>query len=438
MNREKRTGTFFWLLAGLAIAPLALSCAVASTELGTDEIAGLVRRGDYNAALGRAQAMAEARPSDRHLQEFYRDVRVHEMLSRTRRLVFDDKPAEGLAILQEALDLDPQNGVVFSWIQKIRIQLAEDWLNRAVELRSRNRLEESREAYEASLAYVPPSGDRAVKLSRGAKLGLSRVLLLQNYRHGLSKTKFDSGVRSFQRYLLHQAGHSFAASENYDPENERAKVRGGQVDELLAEERLALAQNFEADGLFFAARNEYRLVLLVDPESVEAKAGLDRMDKEVRATQIISEAEMQIRRGNLDKAGVLLAETLTFSEVQGDVIQRLEGQIEDRSLELMYLAARNFEHDYRYHEAVLSYDKLLERRPYYEDATARKQTIEEFIQKTEVAYGKALAATDDEEALAYLQQIQNIYWPEYQDVPKRLSELEARQSVEEEAAEGGN
>jgi len=449
MNRETRTQVPFRTLFALAALPLAFSCATALDEVSTEEVADLVREGKYERALARAEALAKTSPSDRTLQDLHRDVRVHEMLYRTRRLVFEGEEEEGLAILEEAIDLDPQNGVVFSWIQKIRIQLAEDWLNRAAEMRNRDRLDEARDAYENALAYVPATGERAALILNEAKLGLARVLLLQNYREGLSKTMFQDGIRSFQNYLLHQAGHSFGGAEHYDPNNERARVRGDQVDELLAEERLALARSFEADRLFFAARNEYRLVLLVNPDSVEAREGLDRMDREARATQTIGEADMQIRRGNLEAAGELLAETQGFTEAQSEAIQRLEGQIEDRGLELMYLTARNYENDFRYHEAVASYGKLLAERPYYEDATARKATIEDYIARTEEAYEKALAATLDEEAIGYLRQIQDVYWPEYLDVPQRLAELEARvaagASAEEEfseedeaAQEGGN
>jgi len=433
MNRETPTQAPLRVLLSLVTLPLAFSCATAPDAVNTDEIAELVRQGRYDQALSRSEALAQANPSDRVFQDLHRDVRVHEMLSRTRRLVFEGEEEEGLIILEEAFDLDPQNGVVYSWMQKIRIQLAEDWLNRAAEMRNRDRLDEAQSAYEAALAYVPETGERSALILNEAKLGLARVLLLQNYRAGLSKTMFQDGIRSFQSYLLHQAGHSFAASENYDPDNERARVRGDQVDELLAEERLALARSFEADGLFFAARNEYRLVLLVNPDSPEAREGLDRMDREVRATQAIGEADMQIRRGNLEAAGELLAETQGFTEAQSEAIQRLEGQIEDRGLELMYLAARNYENDFRYHEAVASYGKLLSERPYYEDATARKATIEDYIARTEEAYELALEATVDEEAIGYLRQIQDVYWPEYLDVPQRLAELEAR--VEAGAAE---
>lgn len=440
MTRPSRTGIFFAVLScGLVAVALTSSCVTSgATEAG--EISDLVRHGDYEAALDRAQQLARARPDNREAQNLYRDTQIHEMLSRCRQLVFDGHSEEGLAILHEAFDLDSQNPVVVSWYQKIRMQLAEDWLNKANELRNSDQLDEARRAYEVSLAYVPPRGGRAPlpgqpTIKDEARLGLAKVLLLQSYRSGLSKSKFDAGLRGFRKYLLHQAQHDFAASENYDPTNERAVVRGEQVDVLLAEERLALAQIFEADGLYFAARNEYRLVLLVDPDSAEAKEGLDRMDREVRVTESLGAADMQIRRGNLDVASEILAESQAFTNLQGDRVQRLGGQIEDKNLELIYLVARNFERDYLYHEAVESYASLLELQPYYEDATARKKTIEEFIALTEEAYDNASKATDDEEVIRYLRQIQDIYWPEYLDVRELLDELEARR---QDSAQVGN
>ena len=389
------------------------------------EIGELVRQGRYDEALRLAEKLVESHPDDEYAQMLFRDTQVHQLLDRCRELVFDGRSEEGLEALVAANEIDPTNPLVHSWVQKIRIQLAEDWLNSASELRNADRLEEARMAYEASLAYVPPAGDRAGILETEAKLGLARVLLLQNYRAGLSKSRFDQGLRSFHDYLLHQARHSFSASETYDPENDRALARGEQVDVLLAEERLALALAFEEEGLYFAARNEFRLVLLVDPESLVAKEGLDRMDREVRVTRSLDQVEMEIRRGSIERAGQILNETASLTEAQRDAIQRLQGKIEDARLQGLYIEARSFENDFRYPEAIAAYDRLLEIAPYYEDAISRRKTLVEWTELAEEYYAKALDAENDEEAEDYLRRIE-LLWPEYRDVGQRLDEIAAR------------
>ena len=77
----------------------------------------------------------------------------------------------------------------------------------------------------------------------------------------------------------------------------------------------------------------------------------------------------------------------------------------------------------------------LEAAPYYEEAIARKTTIEEFILLAEEYYTRALDAENDDEALQYLRQIP-IIWPEYRDAAERIQAIEVRLSGEEPASDG--
>ena len=173
--------------------------------------------------------------------------------------------------------------------------------------------------------------------------------------------------------LLDQARREFQVSRVYK-ENEPAVTRGVQVDRMIAQERLAQAKGLEADGLYFAARNEYRLVLLIEEENAEAKAGLDRMDREVRVSRSISNADMEMRRGDFDGAQAALEENASLTEAQVDDVSRMQAALEDARLEEMYLKARNLATDYRYPEAVAAYEELLAVAPDYQDAQAQKTT----------------------------------------------------------------
>jgi len=410
---------------GLALAP---ACNGPSTER-EQRVVEAVQGGRYSEALERARRLSEESPNDADLAGLYRDAQVAYILDQGREEVFHGDLKRGLDLFEQALAIAPGHPVVEGWIAKTRAQLAVKWLDAAAEHTGPEQLDEAEQCYERVLEYDSVNAD--------AQRGLAHVLLLKNYRAGMSKTYFDDGLSSFRELELEQARRAFQASRRYR-ENEPAEMRGGQVEKLMAEERLAQAKSLEANGKYFAARNEYRLVLLIDPESEEGRAGLDRMDREARATSTMAQADMAIRRGKYEVAAKSLDEAKVLTEAQTDQVSLLQSSIEEQRLADMYGSAQSLARDYRYPEAVKAFDELLAVAPDYKDAALRKATLEEFIRLTEEFYAKALAATDDSVAEEYLRAIHPVIWPEYKDVVERLKAIEARKAAAEEKAGGAD
>jgi hypothetical protein len=410
----------------LALLPFVIASAGCRAQETAHEqrVVTAVNHGRYAEALAEARRLAEERPGDAQVRALALDAEVAYILDQGRREVFHGDLTRALALFQQAEALAPDHVAVRSWIKKTRAQLAVHWLDVAAECTGPERLGEAEGAYEKVLEHEP--GNEA------AMDGLARVLLLQNYRAGMSKTYFDDGLSSFRRLLLEQARREFSISRRY-AENEPASLRGEQVEKMMAEERLTQAKELEASKKFFAARNEYRLVLLIDPANAEARAGLDRMDRETRATRSLAEVDMAIRRGELTQAEETLEEAVVLTEAQADDLSLLRSGIEERRLKDLYLAARNLSDDYRYPEAVAAFERLLAVAPDYEDAARRKATLEEFIQLAEEFYAKALSAPDDDVAEGYLRAIHPVIWPEYKDVVERLEAIESRRKEAESA-----
>jgi len=413
------------LRPALRPVPLALLClasaACQAQETRSDEkVVSAIVHGQYTVALEEARRLADANPNDPAAQELYREAELAFLLDQGRQAVFHGDLNLGLELFEKAGVLVPDHPTVRAWIEKTRKQLAVHWLDRAAEVTGPEHLDEAELAYERVLQYDPENA--------AAMEGLSHVLLLKNYRSGMSKTYFDDGLSSFRALLLEQARRAFQVSRRYR-ENDPASQRADQVEEMLAEERLAQAQQLEQVGSYFAARNEYRLVLLIDPDHVEGRAGLDRMDRETRATRTLDEAEMALRRGELELAGEALAEATVLTEAQKDDVSLLQSNIVEKRLEDRYLEARSLADDYRFPEAVAAFDALLAEASDYKDAALRKSTLEEFIRLAEEFYAKALAATDDAVAEEYLRAIHPVIWPEYRDVVERLKAIEARRAA---------
>lgn len=413
--------SLWFALGGLA------ACKAPTTER-EQRVVDAVHAGQFAAALEHAKRLAEANPRDVLAQQLYRDAQVAYILDRGRDEVFHGDLTRALALFDQARSLAPEHPTVMAWIAKTRSQLAEQWLDKAVELTAPEQLDEAELCYEKVLEYEPGNIP--------AQQGLAEVLLLKNYRSGMSKTYFDDGLSSFKDLQLEQARRAFQISRRYR-ENEPASVRAGQVEKMMAEERLTQAKDLEASGRYFAARNEYRLVLLIEPTNAEGRAGLDRMDREARAVTSLAEADMAIRRGAYDEAEESLAAAGVLTDAQKDELSLLQSGIEDHRLAQMYDAAMSLWHDNRLPEAVKAFDELLAVAPEYRDAARRKATIEEFISMAEEFYAMALAAKNDDDAADCLRAIEPIY-PEYKDVAERLRAIEARRAAAEGDESGGS
>jgi len=406
-------------LAGPAALVLGLSASLACKTQETEReerVFAAAQHGHYAEAVEQARRLRDANPGDAHLEQLYRDAVVAVTLAQGRDAVFHGELDAALGLFEQAAVIAPEHPVVKSWIAKTRAQLASHWLDVAADSTGPEQLDEAEQAYEKVLEYAPNND--------AARAGLARVLLLKNYRGGMSKTYFDEGLSTFRELMLEQADRAFDISRRYH-ENEPAAVRSQQVERMKAEDRLAQAQALEASGKYFAARNEYRLVLLIDPLNAGGRDGLDRMDREVRAARALAQADMAIRRGELDQAKETLAGAEILTEAQKDDVSLLQAGIEEKKLDEIYQQARSLTEDYRFPDAILAYDQLLALAPEFKDARERKKTLEEFIGMAEEFYAKATTATEDGVAAEYLRAIQ-VIWPEYKDVAERLAVIDAR------------
>jgi len=414
-------------LLGAALSLAALGCRATSQEESRN-VAWLVRHGEYEKARDRARALVEERPDDPAAKRLLQGAEVAYVLELGRRSVFAGDGERGLEFFRRAIELDPGNHTALDWIAKVRVQLADEFLDQAVEHAALSELEEAAASYEEVLRFLPESAghdERVAALRNQAKVGLQRVLITQNYRDTQSKSYFRDGMRGLREYELAIALGGFVKSTLYDESYQRARERREDVEAMMASERLAKAHGLEAEGHYHAARNEYRMVLLVEEENQAAREGLDRMDVEVRAMLHLAKAEMALLRGDFSAAETSLDAAGKIAVAQADVVSRLRAQLVDARRHRAYDVARGLERDYRYPEAVAAYAALLEEAEFYEDAIARKRTLEGFIVQAAELYAKGIGASTDEEALEYLRQIP-VIWPEYLDVAERLAELEER------------
>ena len=395
-----------------SLSLLALLAACQSTATNGDEsISELARAGDFEGALVLAEEQAEETPDDPYAQDVKRMAQVAVLMDAGREAHYEGQLDEALAKFFMANELAPGHPVVGEWIEKTLRDLTEETLAQANRATNEGDLERGEELYERVLVFEPDS--------QQAKDGLGQVLLLTNHRAGMSEEYYKEGLRSMREYWLGQAGTQFAAMEKYAPDDERAGFRQDQVGSLLAQDRVLMAQELEERELFHAARNEYRIALLIDPANEEAVRGFGRMDREVEAFAKLAEAEQAQLRGNLDEAEEAVISGAELTDAQRPEFMAAKIDIDEARAQVLYQAGLDAEADGRYLEAVAKFDELLQGTGDYRDAAARRKTATDFIKLATRLYDEAANAQDPAVRRSKLEQIM-VFWPEYRDVAELL------------------
>ncbi|MFT5051099.1 MAG: tetratricopeptide (TPR) repeat protein [Chlamydiales bacterium] len=411
------TSTYLPLAA--LLASLSLACQSAKHDVSANsEVGSLVAHGEFRKAVERAAQLVENAPDDKNAQEAHRGASIAFLLEQGRRATFEGRDEEALELFHAAEALDPEVDQSVNWIDKTRRKLGLSWYIKARDLHIEEQLEAARDGYERSLEL-----DSTLDIARG---GLARVLIQINYRAGLGDDYYVDGVRALHEYWLQVARSRFQYSDKYSQYGEgnlQAARRVGEVDRLLSQRRMAVARALEADSLYHASRNEYRLAVLLDPDSAEAEEGRARTEIEAQALRMSEGAEMMILRGDFARARGLIEEGLALTVEQKDVFKDKLADIDDARAQVKYELALDLERDFRYVEAIRVYTELLDEREWFEDARSRLTTLEDYVDHAAALYRRAQGASSQAERVSMLRQIES-FWPEYRDTHELLETLD--------------
>jgi tetratricopeptide (TPR) repeat protein len=412
MNRATRT-----LLPLLLALPIALDSCADSGVRQEDTVEWNLHHAQFERALELAQAGLANHPGDAQAEALLKRAQVAALLERGRRLTLEDEDVEALKVFEQALELDTRSPELADWIQKTQLKLADRWLQVALEQHARGDLVAALDAYEQSLRYHP---GYPVAIN-----GMDQALKEVEHRELLSKKYFEGGVHALSDYWLERAKGFFAYSNKYKPGQAHTLERSKQVSLLLAKQRQKVAQAFEGKGLFGAARNEYRMALALAPDDPPSKSALERCTKEVKAQRKLEDCRYQMMRGNFERAEKLIDEGLALTTAQTELFDGQRAKIQELKHALVYQEALALEKDQRYPEAIAKYQELLAQANYFKDTLARVDTLKGYIALADELYKQAGEAPDDKARLDFLQQIR-IFWPEYRDVARLVTELEKK------------
>jgi hypothetical protein len=410
------------VLLALLAALLAPGCETPGDRRGKVEqperdVAYLVRRGMFLEAVYEAEELYRKNPDDPEAEEAYRLASTAWLLEQGRRELFADNDQAALELFLRAQEIAPEQELVQDWIDNASNQLAITWHDRGIAWQMGDELEKARDCYEKALEYRPDFPR--------AQASLYRILLQMNYREGMSLEYYDDGVRAYHDLMLDEAAQFFGYSKKYDPGNERALERREVTRTELARQRVYIAYRHEAEGRFAAARNEFRMALLLDDDLPEALEGFERMSKEAEAADHVREAERKILRGEYLAAEAAIAKGRALTQVQDEALDLMLQGIAEARLEDKYQDARTLESDQQFVAAVAAYDELLEQAPYFRDAIARRDTLQSYIEHADELYAQAMEAGSEDERLRILRRI-DVFWPDYRDVRELLQAADGR------------
>jgi tetratricopeptide (TPR) repeat protein len=416
-----------WVGALFASALLVACNSTGGAKPNERDVAWLVQHGRYEQAVRVAAEESAKNPDDDKAKDAWRLASVAWRLEQGRRLSFVGQDVEALEHFDAAQELAPEAPQVQAWISATQDKLASRWVDRAIEAHASDDLDEAVRCYEVALAYRADH--------RLAGEGLGRALLQLNYRRGMGDSYYERGTRALNEYWLEQAAHHFSSTLKYD-ENERAEHRRSQTATLRAENRALIAGDLEETGQYAAARNEYRIATLFDPEHAESLAGLERMKIEERAAEHLREADRRIMKGDFAGAEkeIDLGEALT--QRQAAVFAGERERLIEARLTARYETARAIESDHRFEEAIVSYDALLESSPlgYFRDVIARRDSLQDSVTRAQALYEQALATEEVLKRAQLFRQVLLVY-PEFRDARQRLAEAEAAAAAAEVAPE---
>lgn len=401
--------------APLLLLAAFVGCQASTAPVVTHSVDWLVHHGQFAEAVRTAAGELEANPNDVTAQQQHRLATIAWHLDQARTLTLAGQDDEALGQVALALELGPDNHVVRSWDLKTRSKLGSEWLDVAQELHSADDLLGAKDAYVKALGFRPDFAE--------AEAGLIQVQRQITYRDELGEDYYDQGVRAVSNWQLDAAHSRFVASVKYRPGDPRPMRRVSEVERDIAARHTRIAGQLEEAGKHAAARNDFRVALLLDPTNEIAQQGMERARVEARADEFLLNGKMATLRGDFLEARQILLDGKKISVARPDMFDQALAEVQEAQVKQAYEKAISLEHDFRYQAAIAKFGQVLAVQDYYEDSRARMETLKDYVIDAKALYEQVLAAEEDVEALQLLRQIE-VFWPEYQDIRKRIQVLE--------------
>jgi tetratricopeptide (TPR) repeat protein len=436
LARPDRTRQSLALMLALPAALLLGACQGTGTADDAN-VNDLIREARYSEALELAQSRIESEPADAAAQLDLARAKAAALLDRGRTAVFDEDHDRALELFRLAEEQLPESEVIANWIAKAQQEKAAIIRAQAFELSTQGLYDESLALYGEMLQLLDGSGHpsdiarlRSDSLQMAYDAAAERLEILKAFRDDRGADYYREGVRALREYRTAEAVKAFQASLKYSPADVSSQERRGEVARIQGEERKRIAEELEGEGFYRAAATEYRAALRHLPDDKLATDGLARMELEVTVLNDLREVDRMMRKGEFEPCFAILEGAAERTQLLGDEVQLAYELALEARVESLYETALEYERDFRYLPAIQAFDDLLaEAGGFYQDAISRRDTLQDYVADATDLYARAETATDDQDRLILLSQIELI-WPTYRDVADQLETLRAELEIE--------
>jgi tetratricopeptide (TPR) repeat protein len=258
--------------------------------------------------------------------------------------------------------------------------------------------------------------------------GIAEVFAATERMSKRAREQFLEAVRKLPELRYPEVQWHAANAVHNTPNATDAKTLEGRARRQNAENALARAQAAEGDGMYGAALVEYRDAQRLDPKLPGIADAIAAMEREMRATALVEEAQIHLHAARFDKAHELLGMAFELSLMARNDVATLVQQARRMQAEHEYRAARDLEVLGKKAEALAAYEVLHKQWPDgIDDEQARIEGLRADIDGANrewAAAEAAEAAGDAAKALEHYRDAERFY-PGFRDAKARIERLRA-------------
>lgn len=416
----------------LSAVLLAAACSTRTAIQRSDEFLaeGYVLQAYEELESERIRQMQFGGEVDGALQKAYDEVRFRYLLERGRQEIYADRELQGIATLNDALQMQAGDEMALQLIDRAERKLAKRETVIGTDHLLKNDFENAIAAFRKAQQYKP--GFKA------AVEGEERVQAAVARLHGEAQKQFLEAIRKMPEFRYPEVDWHAQAALTRDPSRaDAADVKERAMKELAQGSRRRADEARDAKN-YGAALMEYRSARDLAADLPGIAEAIAQMEREVQATWKTEQAQLEMQADRFAKARALLDEAYELSTLERTTINELRLQTSRRVGMTQYAAARDLELQGLKQEALVAFEAIATEWPTgLDDEQTRIGALKLDIDAAVKAYAAGEEAEQKGELAVALDQFKTArtYYAKYRDVEQRVAQVEAK--MQPPAGDGG-
>lgn len=352
----------------LRLLPVLLFAACA-TQSAIDESRRYIKRQDYGRAYQVLEDAVMAYEEDgdeppAELAAAHAEARKFHLFDRAEDRIFNEQEDAALADLGELASLDPQYPGIDAMRDRALAKKAHRITRRAGDCLVR------KDYAAAMVGYL--EADKVVPGYAPAKQGVADVKAATERMTQRAQEQFLEAVRKVPEFRHVEVQWHSANVLHNEPDRKDAAEMQGKARRENALKEMARGRESEQKGRYGAALVAYRVARKTDKDVPGVEDAIAQMEREVKAQQLVDDAQIDLRAGRTDVARGKLDEAFALSVLARNDIAMAKNEVRKSEGKKAYQVARDLEVLGRKLDALQAFNALAAEFPAgVEDEAAR-------------------------------------------------------------------